>query len=50
MGERSDRMPGNYLILCMLSLKSGGDQLKFLTVLMVPTISIQSHRATCDQA
>ena len=29
-------MPGSCLILCMLNLKSGENQLKFLTVLMVP--------------
>ena len=32
MGERSDGMHGSYLILCMLSFKSGEDLLKFFTV------------------
>ena len=30
-------MHGSYLILCTLGLKSDEDQLKFHTVLMVPT-------------
>ena len=45
MGERSDGMHGSYLILCTLSLKSDENQLKFHTVLMVPTrIDIQFNQ------